>query len=250
MNPACRPISFTMAMPFWTLCTSVWAQAMTRADSSARSGSQKCVKRKALRCQRSSECPRPPADDRAFALPKKRMTAALRAVAANDEQDVHAAFDEIVHRPADVHRAADVPRTVPPSLWMLSTRSALSTMGPSVRRIKSTISVAEAHYFLHPVNMVHFQEGGADHGVHAGTKSTAGDNAGAGVFGIEEKFFARAGQLEKEFLRRRDAGRPHNVQRDARLVTGRVWNRRREAGRAEPGDVYGAIHAPPPSTGS
>jgi len=30
----------------------------------------------------------------------------LRAVAANDEQDVHAEFNEIVHRFADVNRTA------------------------------------------------------------------------------------------------------------------------------------------------
>ena len=110
------------------------------------------------------------------------------------------------------------------------------------------ITVVEAQHFLHPINMVHFQEGGADDGVQSGANSTAGYNAGTSVFGIEEKFFARAGQLEKEFLRRRDAGRPHNMQRYARLVTDRVSDRRREAGFAEQGNVRGSIHARPPAT--
>jgi hypothetical protein len=67
--------------------------------------------------------------------------------------------------------------------------------------------------------MVQFQEGGADDGVHAGTKSAAGYNAGTSVSGIEEKFFARASHLKKEFLRWRDARRPHNLQRYVCLVT-------------------------------
>jgi hypothetical protein len=95
--------------------------------------------------------------------------------------------------------------------------------------------------------MVQFQEGGADDGVQSGAKSAAGYNAGTSIFGIEEKFFARAGHLKKEFLWWRDARRPHNMQRYARFVIDRVSNRRREAGFAEQGDVHGIIHARPPS---
>ena len=107
MKPAWRPISFTSPMPPGTLRASVCAQSSTRAASSTALKNPKVRETKAdIVVDRLRH-----ADDRervaAFArFLIKIVRAALRAVAADGEEDVHAARDEIVHRAADVHRPA------------------------------------------------------------------------------------------------------------------------------------------------
>ena len=116
------------------------------------------------------------------------VRAALRAIAADGEQDVHAAPDEIVHRDADVHRPAR--RTENRAAFLMNVvdelggdRDRLHT----ARRIEPAVTAAETKHLRDAVAVVQFEEERADDVVEAGTQATAGHDAGPGLPRVEEE---------------------------------------------------------------
>jgi hypothetical protein len=77
--------------------------------------------------------------------------------------------------------------------------------------------------------MVQFEKEGTDDIIQAGAQSAAGDDAGAGPFGIEEQFCARASQLKKGPSRSRRLRALDDLFRDAEVVADRTSDWRGES---------------------
>ena len=125
------------------------------------------------------------------------VRAALRAIAADGEEDVYAARDEIIHGPADVHRSAR--RAEDRAALLMNAIDELRRdlhRFRAARRIESAVAAAKAEHLGDAVAVVQFEKERADDVVKARTQSAAGHDAGARLFRVEEKLRSRARQLE------------------------------------------------------
>src|SRR6516165_2406736 len=111
-------------------------------------------------------------------LLKQGFGPALRAIAANREEDIDAAADQIVHRTGRVYR---------------TTRSAQNGAGLQVNpihyfvcederfgavfRIQPLISPPEAEHLFYAIGVMHFEKQRPDDIVEPGTQSSAGNDA-------------------------------------------------------------------------
>ena len=163
------------------------------------------------------------------------VRAALRAVAADGEEDVHAARDEVVHRGADVHRTARGAENRAAFLMNAidELRRDLHRLH-AARGIEPAVAAAKAEHLGDAVAVVQFEKERADDVVEPGAQPAARHNARARLFRVEEKFRARAGQLElKSWL-----GTDFDPLGDAEVVADRVAARGGEAWLAEGRSVH------------
>ena len=198
MKPAWRPMSFTSPMPPGTLRASVCAQSSTRAASSTALKNPKVRETKAHivvdRLRHADDGERVAAVARFLV---EIVRAALRAVAADGEEDVHAARDEILHRRADVHRAARGAENRAALLMNAidELRRDLNRLH-SACRIEPAVAAAKAEHLRDAIAVVQFEKERADDVVEAGAQTTTRHDAGARLFRIEEELRPRPGQLE------------------------------------------------------
>ena len=173
MKPAWRPISFTSAMPFSTLRASVWARSqhlggfLDGGEIAEGARHERHVVVDGLRDADHRQ--------RVAALPgflEQLVAAALRAVAADGEEDVHAAPDQVVHGEADVHRAA---RGAEHRAALLV--DVVHELGRQHDRFRAAggiqplVAAAKAEHLLHAVGVVQFEEERADDVVQAGAQA-------------------------------------------------------------------------------
>ncbi len=167
------------------------------------------------------------------------VAAALGAVAAEGEQDIHAAPDQVVHGNPDVHRAARGPQHG--AAVLMNVVDELRRQHErllAARRVEALVAVAKTEDFLHAVAVMKFQKQGTDHVVQPRAQSAAGDDASAGLLGIEEQLRAWASEFELEFLLFRRVGVADEAGRHAGLVADCAPLGGREAGFAQSGDVH------------
>ena len=170
------------------------------------------------------------ADDRervaAFArFLEKIVPAALRAIAADGEEDVHAARDEVFHRAPYVHRPAR--RAENRAALLMNAidelRRDLHRLD-AARRIEPAVTAAKAEHLRDAVAVVQFEEERADDVVQPRTQPAARHDSRARLLRIEEKLLPRPRQLELQPRLRADLDSLGN----ADLVADRVtvsWKR-------------------------
>ncbi len=169
-------------------------------------------------------------------LLKKLIRAALRAVAAHGEKNVHAAGDEIVHRAPDVHRSAR--RTENGAALLMNPVHELGRdfhRLDTARRIESAVSAAKTEHFAHAVTIVQLEKERSDDVVQPRTQTAAGHDACARLLRIEEELRPRPGQLELKARLRANFDALGN----ADFVVGCVTSGEAEARFAEGGSLHG-----------
>jgi len=134
---------------------------------------------------------------------KQSVAATLGPVTADGEQDVHPAPDQVVDRHFDIDRAARSAQHGAAGILDVADdiRAERQRFRPA-GGIEPLITSAKAEHFSHPVAMMQLQIQRADHVVHAGTQTTAGDDAGASLLRVEKQPVARPSQFEQQLLRR------------------------------------------------
>ena len=125
------------------------------------------------------------------------VRAALRAVATDSEENVNAARDKVVDRDAGSYRAA---RGAEDGASFLM--NAIDELRRDLHRfgtfcgIEPAVTAAKAKHLSDTVAVVQFEKERADDVVETGAQAATRHNARARLFRVEEKFRARAGQLE------------------------------------------------------
>jgi hypothetical protein len=180
------------------------------------------------------------ADDRQRAAALARflveiICAALRAVAAHGEEDVHPARDEILHGSPDVHRPAR--RAENRAALLMNAidelRCDLHRLH-AARRIEPAVTAAKAEHLGDAIAVVKFEKERADDVVESRTQTSARHDARARLLRIEKEFRSRPRQLELDARFRTD----FDPLRDADFVAHGVAECGGEARFAEGGCVH------------
>src|ERR1041385_9169262 len=155
---------------------------------------------------------------------KQFASAALRAIAADREQHIDPAPNQVVHRHYRVHRTArSIQHGAAGLVNVFHDLSGQFDRLLSSRRIQSTIAVAKTEDFLHAIAMMQLQEQRANDVIEPRTKTAARDNARASFRRVKKQFLAGSGPLEKQRRNRRlavvpfDFGRNQNIVRRAMI---------------------------------
>ena len=136
-----------------------------------------------------------------------RLSAALRAVTANHEENVDLASYQVVHRDTDVYRSA---RGI--QLGAAFLVNILDELGSkrdrfgAAPRIKPLIATNESEDLAYAITVMKFQNERTDDVIQSGAQAAAGDDACTRVLRIEEKALARAGNFEQKLLRHGNVG--------------------------------------------
>ena len=210
-----------------------------------RDDSRTCARQRPHRCRSSWECPPPTAHDPGVAPPGTAPAAPLRAVAADREQHVHPAPDQVADRHPRIDRPPRRVQHRPPLLVNVldQLRGQHRRLG-AAGRIEPAIPAAETEDLPDPVTVVELEKERTDDVVEAGAQPAAGDDPGAGFSRVEEQPFARTRLFEQPWLGRRPPVHPVNLGRNKQIVGHMVIERRRKPALAKRGDDGCHGHGP------